>query len=131
MFSETVSTESYALLDSGGDNTQVTKAVAEALGIRDMKSVTIPLASLYQEHTIETTEIFLGIGAINSSRPIVNLPVFTSSTNDCEMPMVPNQMLKSVLQLTFDTLMELKANLDKPSDNISEFALSTNGRTLM
>ena len=82
VFSETVSTESYALLDSGGDNTQVTKAVAEALGIRDMKSVTIPLASLYQEHTIETTEIFLGIG-INSSKAIINLPVFSNSTTDC------------------------------------------------
>ena len=83
MFSETVSTESYALLDSGGDNTQITKAVAEALGIRDMKCVTIPLASLYQEHTIEKTEYFLGIGAINSSKAIINLPVFSNSTTDC------------------------------------------------
>ena len=62
MFSEIVSTETYALLDSGSDNTQITKTIAEALGIRDKKSVTIRVASLYQEHTIETTEIFPGIG---------------------------------------------------------------------
>ena len=61
---------------------QITKAIAEALGIWDMKSVTIPVASLYQEHTIETTIIFLGIGAIDSSRPIANLPVFATSTAD-------------------------------------------------
>ena len=76
VFSETVSIETYALLDSGSDNTQITKTIPDVLGIRDRKCVTIPVASLYQEHTIETTEIFLGIGAIDSSRHIINLPVF-------------------------------------------------------
>ena len=96
VFSETVSIETYALLDSGSDNTQITKTIADALGIRDRKCVTIPVASLYQEHTIETTEIFLGIGAIDSSRPIINLPVFATSTTDFQMPTVPIQMLNSV-----------------------------------
>ena len=36
-----------------------------------------------------------------------------------------------ILQLTFDTLMELKANLDKPLDNISEFTLTTNEKTIL
>ena len=49
-----------------------------------------------QEHTIETTEICLGIGAIDSSRPIINLPVFATSTTDFQMPTVPIQMLNSV-----------------------------------
>ena len=35
VFSETVSLETYALLDSGSDNTQITKTIADALGIRD------------------------------------------------------------------------------------------------
>ena len=96
MFSETVSIETYALLDSGSDKTQITKTIADALGIRDRKCVTIPVASLYQEHTIETTEIFLGIGAIDSSRPIINLPVIATSTKDFQMPTVPIQTLISV-----------------------------------
>ena len=95
VFSETVSIETYALLDSGDDNTQITRTIADALGISDRKSVTIPVASLYQEHKIETTEIFLGIGAIGSSGPIINLPVFATSTTDVQMPTVPIQMLNS------------------------------------
>ena len=96
MFSETVSIETYALLDSGSDNTQITGTIADALRISDRKSVTITVASLYQEHTIETTDIFLGIGATDSSRPIINLPVFATSTTDFQTPTVPIQMLNSV-----------------------------------
>ena len=96
VFSETVSIETYALLDSGSDNTQITRTISYALGISDRKSVTIPVASLYQEHTIETTEVFLEFGAIDSSRPIINLPVFATSTTDFQMPTVPIQMLNSV-----------------------------------
>ena len=96
MFSETVSIETFALLDSGNDNTQITRTIADALGISHNKSVTIPVASLYQEHTIEITEIFLGIEAIDSSRPIINLPVFATSATDFQMPTVPIQMLNSV-----------------------------------
>ena len=91
-----MSIETYALLDSGSDNTQITRTIADALGISDRKSVTIPVASLYQEHTIETTEVFLEFGAIDSSRPIINLPVFATSTTDFQMPTVPIQMLNSV-----------------------------------
>ncbi|XP_075265931.1 uncharacterized protein LOC142358417 [Convolutriloba macropyga] len=91
-----ISIETYALLDSGSDNTQITKTVADALGICEGKSVTIPVASLYQEHTIETSEIFLGIGALDSSRPIINLLVFTTSTTDFQMPTVPIQMLNNI-----------------------------------
>ena len=65
VFSRTVSIDTYALLDSGSDNTQITRTIADSLGISDRKSVTIPVASLYQEHTTETTEVFLGIGAID------------------------------------------------------------------
>ena len=81
---------------SGSDNTQITRTIADALGISDRKFVTIPVTSLYQEHTIETTKIFLGIGAIDSSRPIINLPVFAAFTADFQMPTVPIQMLNSV-----------------------------------
>ena len=91
-----VSIETYALLDSGSDNTQITRTIADALGIRDKKSVTIPVASLYQGHTIETTEIFHEIGDIDSSRPIINLPVFATSTTDFQIPTVPIQMINSV-----------------------------------
>ena len=93
VFSETVSIETYALLDSGNDNTQITRTIAYALGISDRKSVTIPVASLYQEHRIKTTEIFFGI---DSSRPIIKLPVFATSTTVFQMPTVPIQMLNSV-----------------------------------
>ena len=96
VFSETVSIETYALLDSGSDNTQITRKIADALGISYRKSVTIPVASLYQEHTIETTEYFIGIKGIDSSRPIINLPVFATSTADFQMPTVPIQMLNIV-----------------------------------
>ena len=96
VFSETVSIKTYAPFDSGSDNTQITRTIADALRISDRKSVTIPVASLYQEKTIETTEIFLGIEAIDSSRPIINLPVFAASTTDFQMPTVPIKMLNSV-----------------------------------
>ena len=98
MFSETVSIETYALPDIGSDNTYITKPISEALGIRDMKSVKIHVALLYQEHTIETIEIFLGIGATDSSRPIINLTEFATSTTDFQTPAVPIQMLNSVCE---------------------------------
>ena len=96
LFSDIVSIETYALLDSGSDNTQITKRIAEPLKIFNRKSVTIPVSSPYYEHTIETKETFLGIGAIDNSRPIINLPVFATSTTDFQMPTVLIQMLISV-----------------------------------
>ena len=96
VFSETVSIETYTLLDSGGDHTQITKTIAEALGNRVSKSVKISVASQYKEHTIETTEIFHGIGVINNSRPIFILPVLATSTTDFQMPTMPIQMLNSI-----------------------------------
>ena len=80
--------ETYALFDSGSDNTQITMTIADTLGIRERKSVKITVATLYQEHTTETTEISLGIGAFDSGRPIINLPVFATSTTDFQMPTV-------------------------------------------
>ena len=103
VFSETVSVETYVLLDSGSDNTQITRTIADALGISDRKSVTIPVATLYQKQTIETTETFLGIEAIDSSRPFLNIPVFATSTTDFPMVTVPIQMLNSVCK-DFDPL---------------------------
>ena len=96
VFSEMVSIETYALCDSGSDNTQITQTIAEASGIRDRKSVTVPVSSLYQEHTIETTEFFHGIEAIDSSRPIINLAEFATCTTAFQMTTVPIQMLNSV-----------------------------------
>ena len=44
-----MSNETDALLDLGTGNDQITKLIAEFLGTCDRKSVTIPVASLYQE----------------------------------------------------------------------------------
>ena len=86
----------YALLDSGSDNTQITTSVAKALGIKNTDHIAVPISSLYGEHNITSTDVLLGIGSLNSTRPLFNLPVYATSASDFQMPNVPVDMLNSI-----------------------------------
>ncbi|XP_075264848.1 uncharacterized protein LOC142357013, partial [Convolutriloba macropyga] len=57
---------------------------------------TLPISSLYGEHIITSTEVLLGIGSLNSTRPLFNLPVYATSASDFQMPNVPVEMLNSI-----------------------------------
>ena len=96
LYTEDVSIETYALLDSGSDSTQITNSMAKALGIKNTDHIAVPISSLYGEHIITSTEFLLGIGSLNSTRPLFNLPVYATSASDFQMPNVPVEMLNSI-----------------------------------
>ena len=62
-------------LDSGSDNTQITQTVADALQVQQPKDITLPLASLHDEHSVKTADVMIGIGALCSSCPVFRIPV--------------------------------------------------------
>ena len=96
LYTEEVSMETYALLDSRSDNTQITNSMAKALGIKNTDHIAVPISSLYGEHIITSTEVLLGIGSLNSTRPLFKLPVYATSASDFQMANVPVEMLNSI-----------------------------------
>ena len=70
--------------------------MANALGIKNTDHIAVPFSSLYGEHIITSTEVLLGIGSLNSTRPLFNLPVYATSASDFQMPNVPVEMLNSI-----------------------------------
>ena len=96
LYTENVSIETYALLDSGSDNTQITKTKAKAVGINNTDHIAVPISSFYGEHIITSTEVLQGIGSINSTRPLFNLPVYATSASDFQKPNVPVELLSSI-----------------------------------
>ena len=50
LFNRDLCIETYALLDSGSDNTQITQKVVDALQVQQPKDINLPLASLHGEH---------------------------------------------------------------------------------
>ena len=113
LYTEDVSIETNALLDSGSDNTQITNSMAKALGIKNTDHIAVPISSLYGEHIITSTEVLLGIGSLNSTRPLFNLPVYATSASDFQMPNVPVEMLNSICA---------------DYDHLNNFKFSTNTR---
>ena len=73
LYIEDVSIETYALLDSGSNNTQITNSMAKALGIKNTDHIAIPISSHFGHHIITSTEVLLGIGSLNSTRTLFNL----------------------------------------------------------
>ena len=70
--------------------------MAKALGIKNTDHIAVPISSLYGEHIITSTEALLGIGSLNSTRPLFNLTVYATSASDFQMPNVPVEMLNSI-----------------------------------
>ena len=93
LFYKDCNIETYALLDSGSDNTQITQNIADALRIRVPKDIELPLASLHGEHTVTTADVMIGIGSLRSSKPVTSLPVYATSIEQFQMPTVPAKML--------------------------------------
>ena len=93
LFYKDLNIETYALLDSGSDNTQITQNIADALRIRVPKDIELPLASLHGKHTMTTADVMIGIGSLRSSKPVTNLPVYATSIDQFQMPTVPAEML--------------------------------------
>ena len=52
-FQQDLCIETYALLDSGSDKTQITQKVADALHVQQPKDITLPLASVHGEHSVK------------------------------------------------------------------------------
>ena len=95
-YTEDVSIETYALLNSGSDNTQITNSMAKALGIKNIDHIAVKISSLYREHIITSTEVLLGIGSLNSTRRLFNLPIYATSASGFQMPNVPVEMLNYI-----------------------------------
>ena len=96
LYTEDVSIETYVFLDRGSDSTEITNSMAEALGIKNTDHIAVPISSFYGEHIITSTEVFLGTGLLNSTRPLFNLPVYATSASDFQIPNVPVEMLNSI-----------------------------------
>ena len=60
--------------------------------------IAVPISSLYGENILKSfsTEVLLGIGSPNSTRPPFNLPMHATSASDFQMPNVPVEMMNSV-----------------------------------
>ena len=95
LYTDDVSIETYALLDSGSDKTN-NKLHGKTLGIKSTDHIAVPISSLYGEHIITSTEVLLGIGSLNSTRPLFNLLVYATSASDFQMPNVAVEMLNSI-----------------------------------
>ena len=105
--------ETYALLDSGSDNTQITQKVADALQVRQPKDITLPLASLHGEHPVKQADVMIGIAALYSSCPVIRIPVYSTVMEEFRMQRVQIEMLNEIcrdhshLQNTrFPTIMD-------------------------
>ena len=85
--------ETYALLDGGSDNTQITEKVADALQVQQPKDITLPLASLHGEHSVKTADVTIGIAALCSSCPVIRIPVYATAMEEFRMPRVQIEML--------------------------------------
>ena len=93
LFYQKFNMETFALLDSGSDNTKITQNIADALRIRVPKGIELPLASLYGEHTVTTADVMIRIGSFRSSKPVTSLPVYASSIKQFQMPTYPAENL--------------------------------------
>ena len=82
LFNRDLCIETYALLDSESDNTQITKKVADALQVQQPKDITLPLASLHGEHSAKTADVMIGIGALCSSCPVIRIPVYATAIEE-------------------------------------------------
>ena len=96
LFNRDLCIETYALLDSGSDNTQITQKVADALQVQQPKDITLPLAALHGEHSVKTAEVMIGIGALCSSFPVIRIPVYATAMEEFRMPRVQNEMLNEI-----------------------------------
>ena len=93
LFYQDANIETYALLDKGSDNTQITQNFADALRIRVPKDIELNLASLHVEQTVTTADVMIEIGSLRSSKPVSSLPVYSTSIEQFQMPTVPAEML--------------------------------------
>ena len=96
LFNRDLCIETYALLDSGSDNTQITQKVADALQVQQPKDITLPLASLHGEHSVKTADVMIGIGALYSSCPVIRIPVYATAMDEFRMPRVQIEMLNEI-----------------------------------
>ena len=96
LFNRDLCIETYALLDSGGDNTQITQKVADALQVQQPKDITLLLASLHGEHSVKTADVMIGIGALCSSCPVIRIPVYATAMEEFRMPRVQIEMLNEI-----------------------------------
>ena len=64
LFNRDLCIETYALLDSGSDNTQITQQVTDALQVQQPRDITLPLASLHGDHSAKTADAMIAIGAL-------------------------------------------------------------------
>ena len=89
-------TETYALLDSGSDNTQITQKVADALQVQHPRDITLPLASLHVEDSVKTADVMMGIAALCSSCPVIRIHVYATAREEFRMPRVQIEMLNEI-----------------------------------
>ena len=75
LFNRDLCVETYGLLDSGSDNTQITQKISDALQFQQPTDITPPLASLLGEYSVKTADVMVSIGVLYSSFPVIRIPV--------------------------------------------------------
>ena len=96
IFNKNLCIETYALLDSGSDNTQITQKVADALQVQQQKDITLPLASLHGEHSGKTADVMIGMGVLCSSCPVIRISLYATTMEEFRMPRVQIEMLNDI-----------------------------------
>ena len=96
LFNRDLCIETYALLASGSDTTQITQKVADALQVQQHKDVTLPLASLHGEHSGKTADVMIGIEALYSSCPVVRILVYATAMEEFRMLRVQIEMFNEI-----------------------------------
>ena len=59
--------------------------MAKAIGIKNPDHIAVPVPSLYGEQIITFTEVILGLGSLNSTRLLFNLPFYATSASDFQI----------------------------------------------
>ena len=126
LFNRDLCIETYTLLDSGSDNTQITQKVADALQVQQPKDVTLPLASLHGEHSVKTADVMIGIGALcSSSCPVIKIPVYGTAMEEFRMPRVQIEMLNKICR---DNRIEILIGADASTATApKQFTTGPNG----
>ena len=96
LFNRDLCIETYALLDSGIDNTQITQKVADALQVQQPKDITLPLVLFHGEHSVKTADVIIGIRVLCINCPVIRIPVYATAMEEFRMPRVQIEMLNEI-----------------------------------
>ena len=87
--------ENYALVNSGSDNAQITKKVADELHVQRPKYITLPLVSLHGEHSVNIADVMIGTELLYDSCRVIGIAEYATAT-EFWIPRVEIEMLNEI-----------------------------------